>query len=173
MTAIDELGTFDDDGRTRVVIESPRGSRVKLAFDPATGVFVAKRTLPVGLAYPYDWGFVAGTLAADGDPLDALVLADYGTWPGVVVASIPIGVVRVVQRETARARPVRNDRVIVVPAEDAHHADVAALPEGLRRALTAFFERVGELAHADVRVTSWAGPAAARRAIRAARERRG
>ena len=80
-------------GAVHVVIESPKGSRVKLKWDPALGAITLSRPLPSGLSYPYDWGFVPGTLADDGDPLDALVYWDAGSYPGVVLACRPVGVV--------------------------------------------------------------------------------
>ena len=40
------------------------------------------RRLFTAMSYPADYGFVEGTLAEDGDPLDALVLLDEPTFPG-------------------------------------------------------------------------------------------
>ena len=62
------------DGLAHVVVETPRGARVKVAYNPQLSCFAMSRALPIGLAYPYDWGFLPSTLGEDGDPLDALVI---------------------------------------------------------------------------------------------------
>lgn len=168
MVDLSSLPTWDAKGRLHVVVEAPRGSATKLEYDPELGVFVAKHALPPGLAYPYDWGFVPGTRAADGDPLDAMVLGEVATWPGVVVRCALLAVIRLRQRDAPRARWVRNDRVLVVPADDPRWHERRELPRPVRDALAAFFVRVGCLAHADVRVDGWGGAAAARAAVRRA-----
>jgi hypothetical protein len=45
----------------RVVIETPKGQRGKLAYDPVSGAFELKRMLPDGMSFPLDFGFVPGT----------------------------------------------------------------------------------------------------------------
>ena len=57
----------------RVVIETPAGSKAKLAFDPETGLYTISKLLPVGLAMPLDFGFVPSTRGGDEDPLDILL----------------------------------------------------------------------------------------------------
>jgi inorganic pyrophosphatase len=56
-----------------VVIETPKGSRNKFAFDPKQHIFELKKVLPAGMTFPYDFGFVPSTEADDGDPVDVLV----------------------------------------------------------------------------------------------------
>jgi inorganic pyrophosphatase len=71
-----------DDELTVVIIETPKGSRNKYAYDPEEHIFGLKTVLPAGMAFPYDFGFVPSTMGGDGDPLDVLVLMDEAAFPG-------------------------------------------------------------------------------------------
>ena len=93
-----------------VVVETPRGRRSKLKYDEALGVFRLKKLLPLGTAFPHDFGFVPSTRAEDGDPLDVLVLTDEGLFPGSVVAVRLIGVIEAEQIE--KEKRTRNDRLL-------------------------------------------------------------
>ena len=46
------------------------------------------------MAYPAAYGFIPGTLAADGDPADALVLVPAAVVPGSVIRARPIGMLQ-------------------------------------------------------------------------------
>jgi inorganic pyrophosphatase len=72
-----------DEGMIKVVIETPKGSRNKYAFDPKERVFELKKVLPAGMTFPYDFGFVPQTEAEDGDPVDVMVLMDEPAFPAV------------------------------------------------------------------------------------------
>jgi inorganic pyrophosphatase len=137
-----KLHPRDARGRLHVVVESPRGSSVKLRHDPELDAFTLARQLSLGVTYPFDWGFVPGTRAPDGDPLDAMVLLDAPTWPGVVHVCEPIGVVRVSQvRDEGRGRE-RNDRVIAVPVKAPRLdgiRDARDLPDRTREEIEQFF----------------------------------
>ena len=86
--------------------------------DSGLQAFTLCRPLPEGLVYPYDWGFVPSTRAADGDPLDALVVWERAWFPGVVIACRAIGVLAVEQNsEQHLGRRERNDRLIVLPVD--------------------------------------------------------
>ena len=171
MADVGSLSPYDDDGHVRVVVEAPRGARVKLKWDARLGLFVYERTLTLGLAYPYDWGFVPGTCAADGDPLDAIVLGDAATWPGVVVPSVPVGMIRLVQRAAGARRTIRNDRVVTAPLDAVSYAGARSLPRRLQRELEEFFVVASKGTAKTVHVEGFAGPKAARRTIDAAQAR--
>src|SRR6201998_3654907 len=113
------LKPFDSDDKQllRVVIETPKGSRNKFAFDPDERIFELKKVLPAGMTFPYDFGFAPSTKADDGDPVDVLVLMDEPAFPGCVLFCRPIGVIEGEQGD--KKDKERNDRIIAIE-KDAH-----------------------------------------------------
>jgi inorganic pyrophosphatase len=118
----------DDDGNLHVVIETPRGSVHKLAFDPERELFVLKKAMPAGMAFPFDFGFVPGTRAGDGDPLDVLVLLDGATPPGVLVEARLVGAIEAEQRNE-EGETERNDRLVAVGLKSRTFGRVRALSQ--------------------------------------------
>jgi inorganic pyrophosphatase len=156
-----------DDGAIHVVVESPRGATVKLKYDPGLGVMTVARALPQGLAYPYDWGFVPGTCAADGDPIDALIVWDAASFPGTVVRCRAIGVVKLEQDAKGGGR-LRNDRIILLPVKYERGApvhDAADLPERLREEIAQFFLMTAVFGRRNPAVIGWGGAAEADRLV--------
>jgi inorganic pyrophosphatase len=168
MAALHELRHEDEDGILRAVVEAPKGARVKTKWDPELGAMVAGRTLPLGLSYPFDWGFIPGTRAEDGDPLDALILCeDASTWPGVVVPVRVLGVLRIEQR--GKKRRLRNDRLVTMPVELVRWgriAEVRDLAPRMRDEVEKFCLDTTFFTAKDARSLGYAGPGAARRLIR-------
>ena len=97
-----------------VVIEIPQGSQVKYEIDKESGAVFVDRFLFTPMAYPAAYGFIPGTLAADGDPADALVLANAQVLPGVVIRARPIGML---QMEDEAGQ---DEKIICVPHDKVH-----------------------------------------------------
>jgi inorganic pyrophosphatase len=149
------------DGSIRVVVETPRGSAIKLKHDPDAGAMTLSRPLPEGVRYPYDWGFIPSTHAADGDPLDAMILWDCASYPGVVIPCRLIGVLRVEQTDPASHRRQRNDRVFVMPIKAPrleHVKSIFDLPERLRLELEEFFRNVVAFEGKELELQGFGGP---------------
>ena len=79
-------------GPIEVTVEIPSGSRNKYEYDHRRHRFVLDRVLFSSVHYPCDYGFIEGTMAEDGDPLDVLVVIAEPTFPGCVVRARPVGV---------------------------------------------------------------------------------
>jgi inorganic pyrophosphatase len=151
--ALHELPPRDDRGAFRVVVESPCGSRVKLKYQPQLGAFELSRPLVLGVAYPFDWGFIPGTSAPDGDPLDAMVVLDTPTYPGVVIACRALAMLRIDQKAKQGGGRQRNDRIIAEPVEA--RRPTGALSERVRKELESFFISATLFEDKDVRIVGW------------------
>ncbi len=102
--------TFD------VTIEIPRGTKNKYEMDHETGRIRLDRTLFTSTQYPYDYGYIEGTLGEDGDPLDAMVLLQEPTFPGCLIECRAIAMFQM-QDEMGG-----DDKVLCVPTAD-HRRD--------------------------------------------------
>jgi len=163
------LNPFDTDDKKmlRVVIETPKGSRNKFAFEPDEHIFELKKVLPAGMTFPYDFGFVPSTKADDGDPVDVLVLMDEPAFAGCVLSCRPIGVIEGEQGD--RKNKERNDRIIAVE-KDAHSwADIKSvddLGKEFRQELEEFFVNYHKLSGEKYRVLGVKGPDQARKLVK-------
>ena len=116
MKLLRKLKPFDrKSGNLNVVIDTPKGSRNKYAFDFKINGYKLKAVLPHGTVFPFDFGSIPGTIAADGDPLDVLVLMDEPVFIGCLVEARLLGVIEAEQTDAGKTE--RNDRLIAVAAE--------------------------------------------------------
>lgn len=115
-------------GDYRAVIETPKGSRNKYRYDSSCDCIELATTLPEGMAFPFDFGFIPSTLADDGDPLDVLVLMDAPVMAGCVLRCRLIGVIEAREKERGK-RWERNDRLIAVASHARTHEGVKTLAQ--------------------------------------------
>ena len=158
------------DGILQVVIETPKGSRNKFAFDPEQRVFALKKVLPAGMTFPYDFGFLPQTLAPDGDPFDVLLLMDEPAYPGVVVRSRLIGVIE--GEQTDGKKKNRNDRLLAIAEANHQYANIKTfhdLPEQFLHELEEFFVNYHKMEGKEYKLLGCKGAQAAMQLIRDAR----
>ena len=152
-----------------VIIEIPKGQRNKYEMDHETGRIRLDRMLFTSTRYPADYGFIEGTLADDGDPLDALVLLDEPTFPGCLISCRAIGMFRMRDEKGA------DDKVLCVAATDprmAHLSDIEDVPEFDRLEIQHFFEVYKALEPGkEVETAKWVGRADAHAEIESSRQR--
>src|SRR4051794_18562773 len=163
------LPPFSEDGDLHVVVETPRGSRAKFAYDPKLESFALSKSLLTGLTYPHDWGFVPSTKADDGDPLDIMVIHDAATFPGVVLTCRIIGILQIEQKsigilqieQKSKGKAERNDRLFAVPRRSHSEQglrDVRDISKPIRQELEKFFIATDELEDKKLEIVGWKGP---------------
>ncbi|MCB9357592.1 MAG: inorganic diphosphatase [Calditrichaeota bacterium] len=135
-----------------VVVEVPYGHRNKYEYDSELGAIVLDRPLFSPVHYPGDYGFVPGTLAEDGDPLDVLVLVKTPTFPGCVVAARPLGVLMMKDEKGG------DEKILAVPTTDptfeTYHS-LSDVPPHFLREMDHFFRVYKELEGKNVSSMGW------------------
>ncbi|MFO7690000.1 MAG: inorganic diphosphatase [Cryobacterium sp.] len=125
-----------------LTVEVPRGSRNEYSIDRETGRVHLKRTLLTDMVYPADSGYLDYTLGPNGGPLNALLLLEEPTYPGVAVTVRPVGLLRMHStRDT-------EERIITVPAQDPRWSttlEITDLSEHTRHSLQHFFQHYTDL----------------------------
>ncbi len=152
------LRSTDPNTSVQMVVETPAGSGVKLKYDEEQNVFLWSRPLVAGVKFPFDFGFLPQTLADDGDALDALLLTDQGSYPGVVVPSRVIGALKV--KQFREGQPMkRNDRIMLLPTNDhrlEHITEMSQMGQRVSDEIEAFFRASLSLTGKQVEFCGWA-----------------
>jgi inorganic pyrophosphatase len=120
-----------------VTVEIPKGERNKYEVDHATGRLRLDRTLFTSMQYPADYGFIDDSLGLDGDPLDALVVLPFPTFPGCVIECRAIAMFKMTDEAGG------DDKILCVPAKDprqAHLQDVGDVAQFDLGEIQHFFE---------------------------------
>lgn len=162
------LPAFDaETGGLTVVIETPKGSRNKFSYDEKTGFFTLSKMLPVGMAFPFSFGFIPSTRGGDGDPLDVLMVFEEFLFPGCVVAARLIGGFKAKQSEEGKMK--RNDRLLAVPVLPQEYSpprSVRDLDKRLLSEIEEFFGTYQRLMGKKFKVLGVLGPREAEKLVR-------
>jgi len=158
--------------RIDVIIETPKGSRNKIKYDPSSRKFKLSKVMPEGMMFPYDFGFAPSTKADDGDPLDVLVLTDEPLFPGCLVECKVIGAIESEQQEQGRRN--RNDRLVAVAEQSLLYSDIKTIkdmnPKVLQQ-IEAFFVNYQKVRGIKVTILGHAGPQGAQQILAKAQNR--
>ncbi|BCS92803.1 inorganic diphosphatase [Metallosphaera javensis (ex Sakai et al. 2022)] len=155
-----------------VLVEIPSGSNIKYEYDEEEGVIKVDRVLYTSMVYPFNYGFVPGTLEEDGDPIDVLVLTNYPLLPGTVIEARPVGVIHMKDEEGV------DEKIIAVPKEKtdptfARIKDVNDIDDATKNKIVHFFEHYKELEpNKWVKISGWGSASEAKEKIAKAIERK-
>ena len=146
-----------------VIIEIPaHADPVKYEVDHETGALFVDRFMTSAMHYPCNYGYVPQTIAADGDPVDVLVVTPFPLIPGVVIPCRPLGILKMEDEAGG------DSKLVAVPTEKIcamykHIQKLEDLPELLVQQIKHFFEHYKDLEPGKwVKVVGWEGIDAAK-----------
>jgi len=152
----------------RMIVEIPKNSGNKYEYDRALGVFRLDRALYSPMHYPGDYGFIPGTLAEDGDPMDVLALVDQPSFPGCLIEVRPVAVLNMVDSS------VGDQKIISVPTRNPRFDQIHTIDQifaHIRREIEHFFTIYKELEGKLTEMRGWGDPREARKMIVDSRKR--
>ena len=135
-----------------VTVEIPKGSSNKYEWDDELGAIKLDRLLFSSLGYPTDYGFFRDTVAADGDPLDAMVVVSEPTFPGCIIEVKPVALFRM------RDENAEDNKILCVPFTDpnwSHIETLDDLPTSLKDEISHFFSIYKTPEWKVVKVDGW------------------
>lgn len=127
-----------------VVVEIPQGSAIKYELDKKTGALFVDRFSYTAMVYPFNYGFIPGTQAKDGDPVDVLVISSFPVHPGTVIPSRPIGLLEMEDEEG------EDLKILAVPTKKvdpflAKIENIDSLDQSTKDKIKHFFDHYKEL----------------------------
>ena len=137
-----------------MVVEIPKGCKVKYELDKATGMLQLDRILHTAMRYPATYGFIPRTYAEDNDPLDALVLCSETVLPLTLVRCYPIGVIKMVDGGE------NDEKIIAIPYDDPvynGYKDISELPKHIFDEMSHFFTVYKDLEGKKTSITAVEG----------------
>lgn len=155
----------------KVYVEIPIGSGVKYEVDESTGDLTVDRFLYTAFRYPFNYGYIKGTLGGDGDALDAVILSSESVEPGVVMKCHTIGVL-----ETEDEKGI-DAKIIAVPMSDIDpingvYSSIKDVPDPILAEIKHFYANYKSIEPGKwVKVKDFKSATEAEKEIRAAQKR--
>lgn len=145
-----------------VIVEIPKGSQNKYEYDKKRGIIKLDRVLFSPFFYPGEYGIIPQTYAEDGDPMDALVLVSNHTYPGVLIESRPIGMLRM------KDGGEMDNKILCVAKDDIRYEnlkDITDLDKHYLKEIGHFFEVYKQLEGKKVEILGWKNAASAKKEV--------
>ena len=145
-----------------MIVEIPKNSGNKYEYDGKLGVFRLDRALYSPMHYPGDYGFIPGTRADDGDPLDVLALVEEPSFPGCLIEVRPVGILNMVDNDLA------DQKIVAVPNRNPRYDEVHTMDQifpHVRREIEHFFAIYKELEGKKTKMLGWGRPMESREVI--------
>ena len=152
MNLIDLPPGADPPRLVNAIVEIQQDGSNKYEYDKDLGLFKLDRVLYSAVHYPMGYGFIPGTQADDGDPLDVLVMTSQPTFPGCLVEARPVGLFRMKDEKG------EDEKILTVPAVDPRYNEVQELGDmrGHRlREVEHFFSIYKDLEDKQVDIRGW------------------
>ncbi len=155
--------TFGKPEAVEAIVEIPKGSRNKYEINKETGEIHLDRVLFSSVHYPTDYGFIPGTISADGDPLDVLIIVEEPTFPGCRVKIRLIGALLMDDDKGT------DEKILAVPTVDPRFEginDISDLQSHWMTEISNFFATYKMLEGKETRVGCWEGADTARKLLK-------
>ncbi len=145
-----------------VVIENPKGSRLKVEYNAEYGYFFIDRIHQTHLGSPTDYGFIPSTLDEDNDALDILLVTDDALPTGMVAEMRVLGVMYMND-----SGEVDNKLIGVIKSDKSkdHIKTVDDLGEQFKKSTQHYFEHYKDLKGDKVEITGWGDQQAAAKVL--------
>lgn len=138
--------------KLEAIIEIPKGSNIK--YEIEDGVVKVDRILYGANIYPMNYGFFANTLDWDGDPLDAMIIADQSFAPG---SHVPVRVLGAMKMIDGGETDTKLITVIDVDPRFDHIQTLEDVPSHSLAELKDFFENYKNLQKKSVKINGFEG----------------
>lgn len=139
-----------------VIIEIPANADpVKYEIDKDTEALWVDRFMGTSMVYPCNYGYIPQTLAADGDPVDVLVMTPYPLQAGSVIRVRPIGILKMTDEAGGDAKLLGVPVEKLLPSYKCYQT-VADVPQEFLERIQHFFEHYKDLEKGKwVKVEGW------------------
>lgn len=150
-----------------VIIEiSANSSPVKYEFNKELNILELDRFVGTNMSYPFNYGYIPGTLGQDGDPLDAIVISPYPLLPMCLVEVTPLGMLNMTDESGV------DEKLVCVPIEKkcglyAGINEINELPKLLLDQIEHFFQNYKALEPGKwVKISGWSDSNSAKDTIK-------